>query len=199
MLGPSEQHQPWSSPQVCVLAFTCLLLGAVSGYLLRAPVLRGSAPPAMPAPARQVSLGQLTQRADQALRPLLQELQRKPNDAALLAQASKIYFAAHQFKAAQEYGERAAAAKPDAAVLTQLASAYYYTGDTDKAIASLNRALQVDPNCADALFNLGLIRWRAKSDPKAAVAYWKKLLATNPHHPRRAQVEQAMAQASREF
>ena len=83
----------------------------------------------------------------------------------------------------------------DPVVLTQLASSYYYQGDADKAITTLQRALEIDPKNANALFNLGMLKWQAKGDPKAAVALWEKLLRTNPDHPNRGQVERLIARA----
>ena len=39
--------------------------------------------------------------------------------------------------------------------------------------------------------------WHGKSDPKAAIAAWESCLKVNPSDPKRAQIEQMIAQAKR--
>ncbi len=198
----------WTSIQAYALAATSLALGLAIGYLAK-----GSAVPARPpvpavsaqAPAQEgdphaganVNPEQLKRMADSKAAPLLEEIKKNPSDAGKLAEVGNLYFATRQFDIAAGYFERAAAAKPDAEVLTELASAYFYGGNSDKAIASLNRALRVNPTYPDALFNLGMLKWQVQGDPKGAISLWQKLLETNPKHPLRAQVEDAIAKAKK--
>jgi len=202
-----EAGTKWTGKQAYALAVVCMLVGIPVGYLLRAPSTGSvSAPPqsvqqvapanAVTAYPGQVTPDRLTHMADKQAEPLLAELKEHPNDPSLLAKLGNTYLAAHQFQSAQNYYERSLAVKAgDPAVLTQLASSYYYQGDTDKAIATLQRALKIDPGYANALYNLGMMQWQVKSDPKGAIALWEKLLKTNPDHPQRAQVEQMIARA----
>ena len=147
----------------------------------------------MPQP---VTPEQLAHMADKQAEPLLAQLKTNPKDASVLLNVGNIYLAARQPKEAQSYYERSLAVKAaDANVLTQLATSYYNQGDSDKAMLTLQRALKVDPSFANALFNLGWIKWREKADAKGAIILWEKLLKSNPDHPKRAQVEQLIAQA----
>jgi cytochrome c-type biogenesis protein CcmH/NrfG len=59
----------------------------------------------------------------------------------------------------------------------------------------LNRALSYDPEDANALFDLGVIKLQGKHDGKGAVAAWQQLLKSNPQlsMDRRATVEKLMA------
>jgi hypothetical protein len=41
----------------------------------------------------------------------------------------------------------------------------------------------------------GVIQWHARGNRKEAIGAWQKLLKTNPNHPKRAQVEELLAQA----
>lgn len=196
----------WTSSQAYLLAVLCLLVGIPVGYLLRAPstgsvntpaqgMQQAAANPATVDPG-QVTPEQLAHMADKQAEPLLADLKRNPNDRSLLTKLGDLYLAAHQGASAQRYYERSLALKSaDPVVLTQLASSYYYQGDADKAITTLQRALEIDPKNANALFNLGMLKWQAKGDPKAAVALWEKLLRTNPDHPNRGQVERLIARA----
>lgn len=195
----------WTT-QVYVAAILCLVIGIGVGYLIRgsstpsrSKVSQASAPSATQAQAMgasgQVTPEQLKHMGEKQAEPMLAALQKDPNNAALLAQIGTVYFRTQQFTTAADYYERSVKIKPDAEILVSAASAYHYSGSEDRAIDALNRALAVDPKSADALFNLGLLQWQIKNDPKAAIAYWQKLLKTNPNHPRRAEVETMIARA----
>jgi len=199
----------WTSTQVYVLAVLCLVIGLPLGYLFHGPPAdsanqpRASGqeapiPKLTPEDVARVTPEQLARMADKQAEPLLTELQTHPNDPQLLLKIGNIYLTAQQPQSAQKYYERSLAANSaDPTTLTQLASSYYYQGDADRAIADLQRALAIDPGNANALFNLGMIKWRSKTDPKGAIEMWEKLLKSHPDHPNRAQVEQLIAQARR--
>jgi len=87
--------------------------------------------------------------------------------------------------------------KPKADNLNEQAFVYIKLGDLDKAIATLNQALKLEPKNSKVLFNLGYFEWKGKADPKAAIAAWQGFLKADPKSPRRAEVEQMMAQAKR--
>jgi tetratricopeptide (TPR) repeat protein len=76
-----------------------------------------------------------------------------------------------------------------------MATAYWYMGNADTAIAEFNKALTYAPNSPNALFNLGLVKWQGKRDADGAVADWKKLLAANPKYEGKDKVEKMMAEA----
>ncbi len=195
-----EQSTSWSSTQVYVMAVICLLLGVVIGYLLHAPkpaVANTPQPAANPMAGTMPTTDQLKHMADKAAEPLLAQLQSKPNDADLLAQLGSVYFRAQQFPQAVDYYERAAKMKPTAEGLVSLSNSYHYAGADDRAIEALNRALQIDPKSANALVNLGLLKWQVDNDPKAAIALWQRMLKANPNHPRRAEVETMIARAKK--
>jgi cytochrome c-type biogenesis protein CcmH/NrfG len=151
--------------------------------------------PGKPASAETITPDQLKQMADKQAAPLLAQLQKSPDNAVLLAEIGKIYFQTRQFPMAAKYYEDSVRIKPDAVVLVKLGGAYHFAGNEDKAIGTWNRALSFDPNNPDALFNIGLVKWRAQGDREGAIAAWQKLLKTNPNHPKRAQVEELLAQA----
>jgi len=206
MDATTEQTKLWSATQTYGLAIICLLLGLVTGYLLHAPA---ATPVRAPQAAQQVANGaaatgmghitqeQLKHMADKKAEPMLAQLQKNPNDAALLAEIGKVYALARELNTSAEYYEKSVKAKPDPRVLTTLGTVYHYAGMDDKAIDALNRALKIDPKYADALFNLGMLQWQSKADPKAAIASWETLLKKNPNHPKRAQVEQVIARAKK--
>ena len=196
----------WSQAQVYGLAVICLVVGVAVGYLLRgsSPVPAAPAPAARQAPpnaggaagSAQVTPEQLKHMADKQAEPVLAQLAATPNDPALLAQAGNIYFDTQQFKDAVNYYNRALQRDPNNSnVRTDMATAYWYLGDPDRAIVEFDRVLKKEPNKPNALFNRGIVRWQGKMDIKGAVADWEALLKADPQYPQRSAVEQLIAQA----
>jgi len=200
----------WNTKQVYVMAGTCLLLGLALGYLFRGSETRSrlTAPGGVTQPAVQPGSGagmhqmptleQMKQMADKQAEPLLLKLKDDPRNASLLAQIGKTYEATHQFKDAAGYFQKSLEINPkDIATRVEMASCVYYGGDADGALGQLQRSLKDDPGNANALFNLGYIRWKGKNDVKGAVAAWEQLLKSNPRleEAKKSQVEKLIADA----
>ncbi len=205
MEANDRQPKFWSNAQTYMMAGICLVLGAGLGYLVHTPSAAPSNPsiaavaPAQPAPtgmaAGAPSAQDMKRMAEKQVAPLLAELQQHPKDAELLAKIGRSYLAAQQFQSAEQYYEQSVALKPTPETLNEMSFVDYSLGDVDKAIVTLNRAIKMDPKNSKLLFNLGMFEWHGKSDPKAAIAAWQTMLKVNPKDPKRAQVEQMIAQA----
>ena len=200
---PSQTTDPtWSSTQAYLLAAFCLLLGVGLGYLFR-----GSAAPstsrASAATMQQAgAMGQASQEADmqaaiaQTAAPLLEAVNKDPNDYDSLVKLGNVYYDAKQFPNAIAYYERALVIHPENPdVRTDMATAYWYSGNADKAIEAMQLSLKYRPGHPQTLFNLGWVKWQGKGDPKGAVEAWETLLKANPNYPQKAQVEQYIAKA----
>jgi len=215
----------WTSVQVYTMSVLCLFFGVTVGYLFRGsttPSVSGASVPAtaavaqpqmptgnpmattqgggmpasgIPANGAQPAPEQLKQMADKQVAKLLEQLNKNPKDADTLMKVGGYYFAARQYDDSAKYFERAAIVRPSANAFTELGNAQYYGGATDKALESWNKALQIDPRFADALFNLGMWRWKVQGDVKGAIQSWEKLVKTNPNHPKIEQVKQMIAKA----
>src|SRR5208282_1995587 len=158
--GQTGSSQNWTGPQAYLLAAFCLLLGVALGYLFR-----GSASPAAtasaPAPAQQVSPAQNQQPSAeaqaaivQAAAPLLEAVNKNPNDYDSLVKLGNIYYDGQQFPAAIQYYERAVALHPENSdVRTDMATAYWYTGNADKAVSEMQTSLKYQPGHPQTLFN----------------------------------------------
>lgn len=202
-----EDSKYWNNSQTYTMAVICMVLGIVAGYLLHAPASAAAGPNAAvstaPAPAPAApnqampSAADMKRMADKQVAPLVEQLQKDPKNAELLAKIAKAYLAAQQFETARQYYEQSVAAKPDPEVLNELAFVYVKVGDLDKSIALLNQAAAIDPKNPSILFNLGYFEWKGKADPQAAIAAWQAFLKADPKNPRRPEVEQMMTQAKR--
>jgi cytochrome c-type biogenesis protein CcmH/NrfG len=189
---------------VYLTASACLIVGLFVGYLFLGRGIRrtvsartlpttsgarnGGHPP--------LTLEQMKQMADVQASALVEKSKAEPKNAGLLLQIAAIYQGAHQFKEAASYFNRALEIDPkNVLARTELASCVYYSGDADGALSQLNEALKYNPRDTNALFNLGMIKYRGKNDPVGAVAAWQKLLKTNPNLDRKPLVEQLIAEA----
>lgn len=201
----------WSSPQAYGFATVCLTVGIVCGYLIHGPVKPVELPvsqeqTAAPqpeglrqAPATMPTPDQMKHMADKKADPLLAKLKTDPNDPALLAEIGRTYLYAHQFEEAAAYFEKSAAIKADPKTLTTLGGIYHFEGADDKALETWDRALKLDPNYADALVNVGLVKIQSGADPQGAIDAWTRMVKANPNHPQRAKVEEMIASAKKQL
>jgi tetratricopeptide (TPR) repeat protein len=199
----------WTRNQAILLSVVCLLLGIAGGWFARGSQTHASAgstqaanlpAPAVAGPASPApSSAQLKEMADAKVAPLLAKLRTDPNNPGLLTGIGNIYYDAQQYSIAVGYYGRSLKTKPsDAAVRTDMATAYWYMGSADVAIAEFNKALTYAPNNPNALFNRGLVKWKGKLDSAGALADWQKLLATNPNYEHKDKVEDMMTEAKKD-
>jgi cytochrome c-type biogenesis protein CcmH/NrfG len=208
-INPSQIEQ-WTRTQATVLALICLAAGVAGGWTIRASqsgmssvqTIATSMPPSAAASSAAASSNpaQLKEMADSQATPLLDRLKSDPDNFELLTSIGNIYYDAQQYPAAIDFYARALKVKPsDADVRTDMATAYWYTGNADSAIAEFNKALAFAPNNPNTLFNLGLVKLQGKKDSAGAIAVWEKLLAVDPQYQGRAKVEQMLTEAKKQL
>lgn len=187
----------WSNTQAYLLAVFCLLLGVAVGYLFR-----GAASLTPQSVSARQNAGVAVENAEsqaalqQSVGPLLEAVNRNPGDFDSLVKLGDLYYDGQQYPNAIQYYERALVIHPENPdVRTDLGTAYWYTGNADKALAEMEISLKYKPGHPQTLFNLGWVKWQGKADAKGAVAAWQKLLKTNPDYPQKQQVEQYIAKA----
>ena len=195
----------WTNSQAYPLLLICLLVGLAGGWFIRgsqassAPVERASAASVQPeAASMQPTPEQMRNMADKQAAPLIAQLKSDSANAKLLSQVGNIYYDTQQYPIAIDYYQRTLQVTPkDASVRTDMATAFWYTGNADTAIAEFNRALGDEPNKPNALFNLGVVQWQGKMDIRGALATWQRLLDTNPNYEGKAKVVELMEQVKK--
>lgn len=196
----SRSAIPWTSTQAYILAACALFLGVAVGYLFRgsaspAPAAMASAA-AQPAGATQDSAAPMQAAVAQAAAPLLDAVNKDPKDYESLVKLGDLFYDAKQFASAIQYYQKALEIHPENPdVRTDMGTAYWYSGDADKAVAAMETSLKYRPGHPQTLFNLGWVRWQGKADAKGAVQAWQDLLKANPNYPQKEQVEQYIAKA----
>ena len=195
----SDTSMPsWTSVQAYVLASFCLILGVALGYLFRG----SAAPVAQAAPVAAEQNGSQPQAAEteaalqQQVAPFVEAVKKNPSDYDSLVKLGDMYYDGKQYQNAIQYYALALAIHPESpSVRTDMATAFWYTGDADRALAEMQTSLKYQPGHPQTLLNMGWVRWQGKSDAKGAVDAWQKLLKANPDFPQRQQVEQYIAKA----
>jgi len=200
----------WTGTQAYVLAVICLVVGVAIGYLVRGsastdanaavPTQTASASAnmggAMGAMQQQPTSEQMKHMADTQAAPLIAQIKDHPNDWDLYYKVGNMYYDAQVYPEAVKYYEESLKINPKATdVRTDMATAYHYMGDADRAIKEYDEVLKVDSKHANALFNEGMVKWQDKMDMQGAIAAWRRLLATNPDYPKRADVENLISKA----
>ncbi len=194
----------WTRERAALLALVCLTVGIVGGWWIRglrgpAAAAKASAPIAAPQQAGAAPQGLTPERmkamADEQAAPLLAKLKADPLNPDLLSSLGNLYYDAQQYPQAVDYYGRLLKIKPaEASVRTDMATAYWYMGNGDTALAEFDKALTYMPNNPNTLFNRGLVRWKAKHDAAGAVADWQKLLATSPNWEGKDKVQQMLTE-----
>lgn len=204
----ASSQRAWTDLQAYLLAAFCLVLGVALGYLFRGSASPSAAtvqastsagasmPQGQALQAPQVTSEQQKAMVDQAVAPLLATLKTNPNDFNSIVQLANLYFDGQQYPEAVRYYQLAVKSQPtNADLLTDLGTSIWYMGDADGAIAEFQTALRHRPDHPGTLFNLGIVRWQGKLDPKGAVQAWEELLKLNPDYPQKQQVQEYIDRA----
>jgi len=84
--------------------------------------------------------------------------------------------------------------KQDIDVLTDMATAAFYSGQSDLAEKSYKEALNERPDFQQALFNYGVFLSYVKKDYPAAIRMWQTALDKEPNGPNADRLKQLIPQ-----
>lgn len=169
-----------------IFALSGIVFGVLVGWIIGTQQGQPAAPAAAPAAAAAAPGNTATTPAPppfDATRAA--ELERQagaaPGNAAVRADLGNLYFDAERFDQSIPWYEAAYKLDPkNVSVSTDLAVAYYYTNQVDRALAQLDRSLAVDAQHLKTLLNQGIIRAFGKQDLAGAAESWKKVVAIAP-------------------
>jgi tetratricopeptide (TPR) repeat protein len=111
-------------------------------------------------------------------------LKSDPKNSGAAVQLANTYFDAERYTDAIKWYEQALAVKPDDPdATTDLGVSYYYTGQTDKALAQFDKSLKLNPTHTKTMLNQGIVLAFGKRDLAAAAEAWKKVVDLAPESP----------------
>lgn len=183
-----------------VYAVAMVLVGALAGYVLSTvtPSSRGGAPAASAAAAPAAGVPDAHMVDEVALKAYRDILARDPKNVQAAVGAGNMLYDAKRYEEAIPFYQQAMAATGgDANISTDLGTALWYTGRADAALAQYAVSLSMDPNHAQTLYNMGVVKSDGKRDYAGAVSAWQALLAKNPAYPNAATVRTMIADAQR--
>jgi len=138
---------------------------------------------------------------------LIQEVKLNPNDIQLqqdlgnayydlatVAQIVSPYEVIEDYNQAINYYQDVLNTKKDIHVLTDMATAAFYSGQDDLAEKSFKEALIEDPDFQPALFNYGVFLSEIKKDYSTAIHMWQTILDKEPNGPNADQLRQLITQ-----
>jgi tetratricopeptide (TPR) repeat protein len=166
-----------------------ILFGLIAGWIIgsqyesarRQPLSATQAGASAPAAAQQQAAPPLDEAKVTAFRSAAE---KDPKSAAPRAQLGDLYFNSERFDDSIKWYEQALALTPnDVRVSSQLAMAYYYTNQTDRALQQLERATKSDPKHAETWLNLGFVRAFGKQDLNGAEQAWQQVIKLAPDAP----------------
>lgn len=197
---PAPPEVRSADPTSIVVGIVGTLFGLSAGYVVATQLAlepTADAPSSAAAPTTPASGGATPALADeeelQALRTLLS---RDPeNVGAAVALGDRLYDAGRFAEAVPYYRTAMQLDPTNVNVSTDLGTALFNSGRPDDALAQYERSLAIDGDHAQTLFNIGIVSFEGKSDPRRAIDSWQELLATHPTYPERARVEGLLAQA----
>ncbi|MDR3601588.1 MAG: tetratricopeptide repeat protein [Desulfosporosinus sp.] len=139
---------------------------------------------------------------------LTQQLNSSPNDIGLQQDLGNAYYdlgtIAQQItpnEAKEDYNQAVKnyqvvlKNKPDLSVLTDMATAAYYSGQLALAEESYQKALAINPNFPPALNNYGIFLYQVKKNYSTAIRMWQAALNQDPNGPNSAQLKKLINQA----
>jgi len=165
-----------------------ILFGLIAGWIIgsqyesarRQPLAATQAAPPAPAAAQQAP-PPLDEAKVTAFRSAAE---KDPRSAAPRAQLGDLYFNAERFDDSIKWYEQALALTPDdVRISSQLAMAFYYTNQTDRALQQLERSVKMNPKHAEAWLNLGFVRAFGKQDLTGAEQAWQQAMKIAPDGP----------------
>jgi cytochrome c-type biogenesis protein CcmH/NrfG len=117
------------------------------------------------------------------VKKLQDRVKADPRDFEALVSLGNVDFDQRNYADAAGYYTKALAIHDDLDVRTDLGTMLFYSNHYDEAMTELKKVLAVNPNHAQALFNLGVVFLHGKKDPENALQIWQKLVDTNPDFP----------------
>jgi cytochrome c-type biogenesis protein CcmH/NrfG len=165
-----------------------ILLGLIAGWIIgsqyesgrRQPLSATQAASPAPAAAQQAPPHLTKPRSPRSAA----RAEKDPKNAAPRSQLGDLYFNAERFDDSIKWYEQALALTPDdVRVSSQLAMAYYYTNQTDRALQQLERSVKMNPKHAEAWLNLGFVRAFGKQDLTGAEQAWQQAMKIAPDGP----------------
>ncbi|MGC7873203.1 tetratricopeptide repeat protein [Desulfosporosinus sp. SYSU MS00001] len=141
---------------------------------------------------------------------LTQQVQSNPNEIQLQQDLGNAYYdlgtaartaapneAKNDFVQATQCYQNVLHSKQDINVLTDMATAAFYSGQNELADKSFQKAIHENPDFQQALFNYGVFTYQIKKNYAAAIQLWQTALAKDPNGPNADEIKKLITEAKK--
>lgn len=197
----NKKTQRFIGGVIAVLVTLSMVGAGMFGYFIG-----GDIPPAQTSASSDYA--EVYQNQKSQVEYLKQQVAANPADIELKQNLGKAYFnlalgamqaapdeVTEDFNQAIEIYQDVLQTKKDINVLTDLAVAAYYGGQSELAEQTFKEALALQPDFEQALFYYGKFLSEVKQDYPAAIGMWQKILDKNPTGPNADFLKQYIGQA----
>lgn len=186
---------------IVVLLIACLIGAGAYGFFSNNG---GTIPPSSSSAASDNSVYTNTKNRVNAL---TQQLKSNPNDLGLQQDLGNAYYdlgtasqkiapneANEAYSEAIKFYQNVLKSKQDLNVMTDMATAAFYSGQLDLAEKTYQKALSINPNFAPALYNYGIYIYEIKKDSQSAIRMWQTVINQDPNGPLTTQIKSLISQ-----
>jgi len=198
---PSEQNIQRIKAVILTILLTITIIGAgVYGYF------SGTSSPS-PSSTSSSSDNNDYNNLKNRVNLLSQQVRSNPNDIPLQQDLGNAYYdlgtvarkvapneAREDYILAIKYYQNVLNTKQDINVLTDMATAAFYTGQNDLAEKSFQEAMTERPDFTQAMFNYGVFLSEIKKDYSTAIRVWQSALDQEPNGPNADRLKQLIPQ-----
>jgi cytochrome c-type biogenesis protein CcmH/NrfG len=176
-------------PDSIAFAVAGVVFGLIAGWIIgsqQATARPGAAPVAATAAATPGSGGGTPAAVldENKVKALTTVAEQQPENAQPRVELGNLYFDAERYAdAIKWYSEALKLAPRDVNVSTDLAVAYYYTNQPDRALQQFDESLKIDPKHTKTLLNMGIVRAFGKQDLAGAEQAWQQVINLDPNSP----------------
>jgi len=117
-------------------------------------------------------------------------LEKDPENLVALVTAANLSSDLKEYPQAIGYYEKAIIREPkNINLITDMATAYFYSNNPQKALELYNRSLSIDPKHFQTLMNIGIVKM-SLGDHKGAAESWDKVITLYPDSPEAQQLKE---------
>jgi cytochrome c-type biogenesis protein CcmH/NrfG len=118
------------------------------------------------------------------IKAVQEQAAQNPQDPQPLLKLANFLYDQRQYQQSIEWYQKALQLDPkNVNARTDMATAYFYTGQPQEALKEYRKSLAIDPSHGPTMFNMIVVNLEGSHDLAAAQQAWERLHKVNPNYP----------------